>query len=73
MFTRSLPLQLKPNSIAEFTQALERDITPLLRKQQGFQGEIAFVIPGGTKAVSVSLWTTKSTRTPITVTPLQQC
>ena len=56
MFTRSLPLQLKPNSIAEFTQALERDITPLLRKQQGFQDEIAFVVPGGTEAVSISLW-----------------
>jgi hypothetical protein len=59
MFARSVSLQLKPNSIAEFTQTIEKDIIPLLRKQQGFQDEIAFVAPGGTEAVSVSLWAHK--------------
>jgi heme-degrading monooxygenase HmoA len=28
----------------------------LLRKQPGFQDEIAFVVPDGTAAVSVSVW-----------------
>ena len=56
MFARQVSLQLKPNSVAEFTQTIEKDIIPLLRKQQGFQDEIAFVVPGGTAAVSVSLW-----------------
>jgi hypothetical protein len=59
MFARSVSLQLKPNSIAEFTQTIENHIIPLLRKQQGFQDEIAFVVPGGTEAVSVSLWDRK--------------
>jgi heme-degrading monooxygenase HmoA len=56
MFARTVSLQLKPNSVAEFTQTIEKDIIPLLRKQPGFQDEIAFVVPDGTAAVSVSVW-----------------
>jgi hypothetical protein len=56
MFARTVSLHLKPNSVTEFTQIIEKDIIPLLRKQQGFQDEIAFVVADGTKAVSVNLW-----------------
>jgi heme-degrading monooxygenase HmoA len=56
MFARTVSLQLKPNSVAEFTQTIEKDIIPLLRQQPGFQDEIAFVVPDGTEAVSVSVW-----------------
>jgi len=56
MLARTVSLQLKPNSVAEFTQTIEKDIIPLLRKQPGFQDEIAFVVPDGTEAVSVSVW-----------------
>jgi hypothetical protein len=41
MFARKVSLQLKPDSVAEFTQTIENDIIPLLRKQPGFQDEIA--------------------------------
>jgi hypothetical protein len=60
MFARQVSLQLKPNSVAEFTRAIEDDIIPLLRQQPGFQDEIAFVVPGGTEALSVSLWDHKA-------------
>ncbi len=59
MFARTVSLHLKPNSITAFTQTIENDIIPLLRKQPGFQDEIAFVVPDGTEAVSVSVWTQK--------------
>jgi hypothetical protein len=49
-------LQLKPNSVAAFTQIIETAIIPLLRQQPGFQDEIAFVVPDGTAAVGISLW-----------------
>jgi heme-degrading monooxygenase HmoA len=49
-------MQLKSNSIAEFTKTIEKDILPLLRKQKGFQDEITFVVPGGTEAFAISLW-----------------
>jgi len=56
MFGRRVSMQLKPNSNAEFTQRIEKDILPLLRKQKGFQDEITFVVPGGTEAFGISLW-----------------
>jgi heme-degrading monooxygenase HmoA len=56
MFTRRVSMQLKPNSSAEFTQRIEKDILPLLRKQKGFQDEITFVVPGGTEAFAISFW-----------------
>ena len=56
MVARTVRMQLKPNSVAEFTRTLENDIIPLLRQQPGFQDEIAFVVPGGTAAVSISVW-----------------
>jgi heme-degrading monooxygenase HmoA len=59
MFARTVRVQLKPNSVPEFTQLLEREVIPLLRKQQGFKDEIAFVPSNGTEAVSISLWERK--------------
>ena len=56
MVARTVRMQLKPKSVAAFTRTLENDIIPLLRKQPGFQDEIAFVVPGGTEAVSISVW-----------------
>jgi len=56
MFARKVSLQLKPNSVAEFTQRIEKDVLPLLRKQTGFQGEITLVAPGETTAFGISLW-----------------
>jgi len=59
MFARNVSFHLKPNCVAEFTRTLENEIIPLLRKQKGFQDEIAFVVPGGAEAVGVSLWDQK--------------
>ena len=56
MYARTVRIQLKPNSVAAFTRTLEHTIIPLLRTQPGFQDEIAFVVPGGTEAVSISVW-----------------
>ncbi len=59
MFARNVSMHLKPNSVAEFTRTLENEIIPLLRKQKGFQDEIAFVAPGGLQAIGISLWDEK--------------
>ena len=56
MFARRVSMHLKPNSAAELTQRLEKEIIPLLRKQKGFQDEITFVAPSGTEAFAISLW-----------------
>ena len=60
MFARHFSMHLKPNARAEFTQTLEKEIIPVLRKQKGFQDEIAFVAAGGgTEVVAISLWDKK--------------
>ena len=56
MFARRVSMHLKPNSIAELTQRLEKEVIPMLRKQKGFQDEITFIVPGGTEAFGISLW-----------------
>ena len=57
MFARHVSMQLKPNTRAEFTQTIENEILPLLKKQHGFQDEIVFVSSGsGTDGVAISLW-----------------
>lgn len=59
MYARRVSLHLKPNSRAEFTQRLETDIIPMLRKQKGFLDEITFVNASGKEAFGVSLWDNK--------------
>jgi len=56
MFARRVSLNLKPNSVAELTKKLDKEIIPLLRKQKGFRDEITFVAADGKKAFGISLW-----------------
>jgi hypothetical protein len=59
MFARRVSFHLKPGRAAEFTQLLDKDVIPVLRKQKGFQDEIAFVAQGGAEAVGISMWDLK--------------
>ena len=59
MFVRKVAIQLKPNTLAEFSTAFEKEIVPLLHKQQGFKGEITFCTPGSREVLAISLWDTQ--------------
>lgn len=59
MIARNVTMRLKPNSAREFTQTLEQEVIPLLRKQKGFEDEITFILPSGLDAVGISLWEKK--------------
>jgi hypothetical protein len=59
MYARNVTLNLKPNTAREFTQTFEKDILPMLRKQNGFKDEITFVGPNGKEALAISLWDRK--------------
>jgi heme-degrading monooxygenase HmoA len=52
-------MDLKPNTKADFTNKLQAEIIPLLRKQKGFLDEITFVNAAGKEAFAVSLWDNK--------------
>lgn len=59
MFARNVSFHLKPGRTAEFTQLLDQNIIPLLRKQKGFQHEIVLLDPSGADAVGISVWDLK--------------
>jgi hypothetical protein len=56
MFARNVRLHLKPNMLSDYTRAFEKDVLPLLRKQNGFQDEITLAGPGGVDVTAISLW-----------------
>ena len=59
MYARHVSLSLKPNQREELTQTFEREILPLLQKQNGFTDEITFVSPDNKNAIAISLWERK--------------
>ncbi len=56
MFARHVAFNLKPIKREELTQMFEKDILPLLQKQNGFTDEITFVSPDSRQVVAISLW-----------------
>ena len=59
MFARIVKFNLKPNRMAECTEILEKQVIPMMRKEKGFQDEIAFADPNGTEMIAISLWDRK--------------
>ncbi|MBA3522132.1 MAG: hypothetical protein H0T90_06510 [Gemmatimonadales bacterium] len=59
MYARHVSFSLKTIKREELTQTFEKDILPLLQKQNGFTDEITFVSPDGKDAIAISLWERK--------------
>jgi hypothetical protein len=59
MYARHVTFNLKPIKREELTQTFEKDILPLLQKQNGFSDEITFVSPDGKDCIAISLWERK--------------
>ena len=56
MFARKVAARLKPNSLTEFTNLMEREILPWLRKQEGFLDLITLAGPDGREVATISFW-----------------
>jgi hypothetical protein len=59
MFARNVSIHLKPNTLSDYTRTFEKEVLPLLRKQNGFKDEITFAGPGGVDVTAISLWDNK--------------
>src|SRR5512140_943918 len=59
MYTRNVSMKMKTNSAKEFTQTLENEVIPMLRKQKGFKDEITLVAPERNEIVAISFWDKK--------------
>jgi hypothetical protein len=53
-FARNVRFQLKNGKEQEFNTLFEKDVLPILRKQNGFHQQVTLVNPTG--AVGISLW-----------------
>ena len=60
MFARNVSFHLKSNMLSDYTRTFEKDILPILRKQNGFKDEITLSGPGGVNVNAISLWDTKT-------------
>ena len=60
MFARNVSIHLKSNTLSDYTRTFEKEILPLLRKQNGFKDEITFAGPGGVDVTAISLWENKA-------------
>jgi heme-degrading monooxygenase HmoA len=59
VYTRNVSLKLKANGAPEFARTLEKEIIPLLRRQEGFRDAISFVAPERNEAIAISFWDKK--------------
>jgi hypothetical protein len=60
MFARSVSIHLKSNMLSDYTRTFDKDILPLLRKQNGFTDEITLSNPSSLDVVAISLWENKA-------------
>src|SRR5437763_15929374 len=56
MFVRKVTTLLKPNSISKFSRLMEQEVIPMLRKQNGFEGELTFFDASADGVTGISLW-----------------
>ena len=59
MYARHVSFNLKPIKREELTETFEKDILPLLQKQNGFTDELTLVNPDGKDGIAISLWERK--------------
>jgi hypothetical protein len=59
MYARNVSIHLKSNMLSDYTRTFEKDILPLLRKQNGFKDEITLAGAGGVDVTAISLWENK--------------
>jgi hypothetical protein len=60
MYARNVSFHLKSNMLADYTRTFDKDILPLLRKQNGFKDEITFAGPNEIDVTAISLWDNKA-------------
>lgn len=56
MFGRAAFIKVKPGCEGKLTNSIEHELVPTLRREKSFRGLFALILPGGNKALSLSLW-----------------
>jgi heme-degrading monooxygenase HmoA len=61
MFARAVVIKVQPGCDVELTRTFEQEVIPRFQKEKDFRGLLAFTVPDGTEALSLSLWDQKET------------
>jgi heme-degrading monooxygenase HmoA len=59
MFVRQVTAHYKPGKFDLLTKRLEKEVIPLLKKQEGFRDELSFYDKEKDEAVAMSFWDTR--------------
>lgn len=59
MFARAACIKVEPGCEVELTRILEQEVIPRFRREKDFRGLLAFSLPDGREALSLSLWDQK--------------
>src|SRR4051812_33663542 len=59
MYSRHVTCTLKPITQDELSQMFDREILPVLQKQNGFQDEVTFFDQDRRQVLAISLWQSK--------------
>jgi hypothetical protein len=62
MFARAVVIKVQPGCDVELSRTFEQEVIPRFRKEKDFCGLLAFTVPDGTEALSLSLWDQKERR-----------
>jgi heme-degrading monooxygenase HmoA len=54
-FTRNVEFEIKPGKAEEFKSKFDGEVVPMLKKQNGFRGELSLVNPEN-HALGISMW-----------------
>jgi hypothetical protein len=60
MYARNVSIHLKSNMLSDYSKSFEKEILPLLRKQNGFKDEITLAGSGRVDVTAISLWDNKN-------------
>jgi hypothetical protein len=56
MFARKVAARLQPDSLKAFTEVIQEEVLPWLRKQEGFLDLITLAAPDGSEVATISFW-----------------
>ena len=56
MFIRHVTIELQPDAVTEFARIMEGEVTPLLKKEDGFLDQVTMVTQDCAEAVVITFW-----------------
>jgi heme-degrading monooxygenase HmoA len=59
MVARHVTIRLRPDSVAKFARIVETEVTPLLRRQDGFLRHYTLLSLERAEAIVITLWDSK--------------